>query len=330
MRIRRIISAALAVALLCLAGPPAVAQEPAKVPRIGILAPRTRADGARYNEAFIRGLREKGWEPGKNVIIEYRFGEGRPERLPALAAELVRAHVDVIFSGTTAATSAAKSVTNTVPIVVATGSDVVELGFVQSLARPGGNITGLAWDVGLESFGKALELLKECLPRARRMAALTNSGNAAHVAGMKHVQSRAESIGVQLLHVPVRRAEDFEQAFAGMAAERVEGVLVLADSYFGFHRARIHELAARRRLPAMYGLREHAETGGLMSYGVDAPDNFRRAAAYVDKILRGAKPGDLPMEQPNKFELVINLKTAKALGLTIPKPFLLRADQLIE
>jgi len=235
VRTGRIIRATLAVLLLSLAGSPAPAQEPAKVPRIGILAPRTRADGARYNEAFIRGLREKGWEPGKNVIVEYRFADGRPERLPELAAELVRANVDVIFSGTTAATSAAKSVTSTVPIVVATGSDVIDLGLVQSLARPGGNITGLAWDVGLESFGKALELLKECLPRARRIAALSNGGNAAHVAGMKHVQSRAESIGVQLLHVPVRRAEDLDRAFAGMAAERADAVLVLADSYFGFH-----------------------------------------------------------------------------------------------
>ena len=298
---RTALAAVLAVA--CITGPPETgAQERSKRPRIGVLGPRTRADAARYNDAFLQGLHELGWVEGKNVTIEYRWADGRAERLPALAAELVRLNVDVIFAGPTSAAVAAKSVTDTVPIVIATGVDALELGLVASLARPGGNVTGLAWDVGLATFGKGLELLKECLPRVRRVAILSNPDNRSHPIALRDVVDRGRSLGLQLQPLSARDAAEIDQAFAAMTRERAEAVLVMADSGFGFRRAQLHELAAKRRLPAMYGLREHTETGGLMSYGVDARENFRRAASYVDKILKGATPAGMPMEQPTKFD----------------------------
>jgi putative tryptophan/tyrosine transport system substrate-binding protein len=300
------------------------------VPRIGVLGPRSHADGARYVDAFRRGLRELGWIEGKNVVIEYRWADGRAERLPDLAAELVRLKVDVIFAGATSVTLAVRSATDTIPIVMATGGDPVELRLVASLARPGGNVTGLAYSVGSDTFGKQLELLKEVVPKVRRVAVLYNPTNPAQALAMKEVTARARSLGLQLQLLEARGPNEFDGAFSAMAKERVGALLVVADAFFGFHRERLRDLAAKNRLPAIYGLREHTEAGGLMSYSVDILDSFGRAASYVDKILKGAKPADLPVEQPTKFELVINIKTAKALGLTITPSLLVRADRTIE
>jgi len=306
------------------------AQEPGKIPRVGSLGPRNRSDGAPFLNAFARGLRELGWVEGKNIVIEHRWAEGRSERLPQLAAELVRLNVDVILVANTPGAIAAKNVTSTIPIVMAISADPVKLGLVESLARPGGNVTGLSFDVDLQIVNKGLELLQQAVPNLRRVAVLSNPGNPGHGLAVQNVKAAARALGVQLQFLEARSPYDFESAFAAMARERAGGLLVVPDSTFGLHRKRLQELAAKGRLPAMYGFREHAEAGGLMSYGVDVSDNFRRAAAYVDKILKGAKPADLPVEQPTKFELVINLKTAKALGLTIAPSLLARADQVIE
>jgi putative ABC transport system substrate-binding protein len=314
-------------AMLLAAPLAAEAQEPGKRPRVGFLGPRTRADAAPYLDAFLLGLREIGWVEGKNIFIEYRWAEGRQERLPDLAAELVRLKVDVILAGPTSAAVAAKNATSTIPIVTTSAGDP-GVGLVASLARPGANVTGLSFSVEMATIGKGLELLKETVPKVRRVAVLSNPANPAHALARKEVAAR--SVGVQLQLLEARGPTELDSAFAAMARERAGAVLVIADSTFGFHRTRLRDLAAKGRLPAMYGLREHPEVGGLMSYGADNRDNFRRAATYVDKILRGAKPADLPVEQPTKFELVINLKTAKALGLTIPQSLLQRADEIIQ
>ena len=308
----------------------AEAQEPGKVPRIGILLPRTPSDGAPSLQALLQGLRELGWVEGQNMMIEYRWAEGRSDRLPGLAAELVRLKVDVIHAGTTGAAMAAKNATSTIPIVMATGGDPVTLGLVASLARPGGNVTGLSYSVSLETVGKQLELLKEVVPKARRMAVLSNPTNPSHVLALRQAGSVARSLGLQLQPLEARGPDEFDRAFATMARERAGALFVMPDPVFGFERARLQALAVKSRLPAMYGLREFTEAGGLMSYAPDVRDNFRRSATYVDRILKGAKPADLPVEQPTKFELVINLKTAKALGLTIPPAVLARADEVIE
>jgi putative ABC transport system substrate-binding protein len=254
----------------------------------------------------------------------------RFDRLPDLAAELVRLKVDIIVAAPTPAAVAAKNATGTIPIVMTVVGDPVGIGLIASLARPGGNVTGLSYSVGVETFGKGLELLKAALPKVRRMAILSNPGNPSHVLAIRDLKVAAGSLGVQLQFLEARGPNEFDGAFAAMAKERVGALLVVADSVFNFHRARLTDLAARSRLPTMYGIRENVEAGGLMSYGASVPDLYRRAAGYVDKILKGAKPADLPVEQPTKFELVINLKTAKALGLTIPQSLLLRADQVIE
>jgi putative ABC transport system substrate-binding protein len=328
-----IIRAALAVVLACTVLSTtrgAEAQEPGKVTRIGILAPRTRAGGALYVDPFVQGLRELGWAEGKNCVIEYRWAEGKAERLPALAAELVRLKVDVILAPTTASAVAARNATKTIPIVVAAVNDPVELGLAQGLARPGGNVTGLTFGVGSELFGKQLAFLKETVPTIRRVAVLYNQDNPGYAPAIRDVKAAASAAGVQLHVLGVRRSDEFERAFAVMARERAEALLVVADGWLAFNRVRLQSFVATSRLPAMYGLREHTEVGGLMSYATDIPDNFRRAATYVDKILKGAKAAELPIEQPRKFELVINLKTAKALSLKIPPSLLLRADQVIE
>jgi putative tryptophan/tyrosine transport system substrate-binding protein len=306
------------------------AQQPGKVPRVGFLGPRSRSDGTPYLDAFLQGLRELGWVEGQNIAIEYRFAEGRLDRLAALAAELVRLKVDVILAASTPPAVAAKSATSTIPIVMATSADPVELGLVASLARPGGNVTGLSFSVALDVVGKELELLKETVPKVRRVAVLWNPANPGNTLAMKTLRNTARSLSVQLQLLEARSPNEFEAAFAAMAREGAGALLVVPDSIFGLHRARLQDLAAKSRLPAMYGLREHTEAGGLMSYAVDLRDSFRRSATYVDKILKGAKPADLPVEQPTKFELVINLKTAKALGLTIPQSVLLRADEVIQ
>jgi putative ABC transport system substrate-binding protein len=306
------------------------AQQPGKVPRVGFLGPRSRSDGTPYLDAFLQGLRELGWVEGQNIAIEYRFAEGRLDRLAALAAELVRLKVDVILAASTPPAVAAKSATSTIPIVMATSADPVELGLVASLARPGGNVTGLSFSVALDVVGKELELLKETVPKVRRVAVLWNPANPGNTLAMKTLRNTARSLSVQLQLLEARSPNEFEAAFAAMAREGAGALLVVPDSIFGLHRARLQDLAAKSRLPAMHGLREHTEAGGLMSYAVDLRDSFRRSATYVDKILKGAKPADLPVEQPTKFELVINLKTAKALGLTIPQSVLLRADEVLQ
>jgi putative ABC transport system substrate-binding protein len=306
------------------------AQAPGKVPRVGILGPRNLSDGAGFFDAFRQGLRELGWVEGQNIAIEYRLAEGRLDRLPHLAAELVRLKVDVILATSTPPAVAAKNATTTIPIVMATSADPVGQRLVASLARPGGNVTGLSFSVGLEVVGKELELLKETVPTVRRVAVLSNPANPGHALAIKNVQSRARALGVQLLLLVARDPNEFEPAFAAMTRERAGALLVVPDAVFGLHRARLQDLAVKSRLPAMYGLREHTEAGGLMSYAVDLRDSFRRSATYVDKIPKGAKPADLPIEQPTKFELVINLKTAKSLGLQVPETLLARADEVIE
>jgi putative ABC transport system substrate-binding protein len=307
----------------------AEAQQAAKVPRIGYLSTGSSTANP-FLEAFRQGLREAGWVEGQNVRIEYRWAEGRFDRLPALATELVRLKVDVIVAAPTASAVAAKNATGTIPIVMANAADPLELGLIASLARPGGNVTGVAYSVNLEILGKGLELLKETVPTVRRVAVLSNPANPAQASAIGHVKAAAKSLGVQLQLLPARGPDDFEGAFAAMAKERAGALLVVPESMFVSHRTRLAELAARSQLPAAYGVREHAEAGGLMSYGPSLTANSRRAGLFVDKILKGANPADLPVEQPTKFELVINLRTAKALGLTIPPSVLARADEVIE
>jgi putative ABC transport system substrate-binding protein len=281
-------------------------------------------------DAFRQGLRELGWVEGQNIVIDYRFAEGRFDRLPDLAVELVQLKVDIIVAQPTPAAAAAKNATKTIPIVMISVGDPVGLGLIASLARPGGNVTGSSYSVGLEITGKLLELLKETVPKARRVAILSNPANPAHPLAIREVSVAARSLGVQLQLLEARGPNEFDGAFAAMAKERVGALLVVADGLFILHRARLADLAARSRLPAIYGYREHVEVGGLMSYGSSTRDLYRRSATFVDKILKGAKPADLPVEQPTKFELVINLQTAKALGLTIPPSLLGRADEVIQ
>ena len=326
---RVVLAAGLAGGLLAV--PLAATAQPAvKIHRIGFLAYTEPAETNSGFTAFRQGLRDLGWIDGKNVAIEYRWAEGRAERLPDLAAELVRLKVDVILAATTTAAVAAKKATSTVPIVMATASDPEALGLVASLARPGGNVTGLSFGVGLGSISKQLELLREALPGVVRVAVLSNPANPAQPLFVREVKDAARSLGVQARFLEARGPEDLDGAFARMARERAGALLVISDPVFYRYRERLRDLAARNRLPAMYGIRVYPEAGGLMSYGIDNRDNFRRSTAYVDKMLKGAMPADLPVEQPTKFELVINLKTARALGLTIPPAMLARADQVIE
>jgi putative ABC transport system substrate-binding protein len=314
------------------AGPLATeAQQAGKVVRIGFLTMVNLAAAPHAPEAFRQGLRDLGYVEGRNLVIEYRDAEGKPERLPALAAELVRLKVDIIVAVATQGVAAAKKATETIPIVMISGSaDPVGLGFIASLARPGGNVTGLTFSVGPEIAGKQLELLKEIVPKVRRVAILSNPASPVQPLFIRELNVAARSLGVQLQLLEVRGPDEFDGAFAAMATERVGALLVVADSMLILHRTRLADLAARSRLPVAYGTRDNVEVGGLLSYGPSVRDLFRRGATYVDKILKGAKPGDLPVEQPTKFELVINLKTAKALGLTIPQSVLGRADEVIQ
>ena len=309
----------------------AFAQQPGKVWRIGFLAPRSRptpSDPDVYS-AFPQGMRELGYVEGKIFVVEWRFADGKFERLPGLAAELVKMKVDVIVAAGTVATEAAQRATTTIPIVIAASLDPVGSGFVKSLARPGGNITGLS--LATSDFSpKHLELLMTAMPKLSRVAVLVNPDNSAHPGVLKSVQAAAQKLGVQVLTVNARTPEDIERGIAMMRRERAEGVIVAADAFFILQRRQIAELALRHRLASIAANREHAEAGDLMSYGQNVADFYRRAATFVDKILKGAKPGDLPIEQPAIFELVINRKTAKTLGITIPQELLLRADKVIE
>jgi putative ABC transport system substrate-binding protein len=307
----------------------AEAQAPAKVPRIGFLMSSSATDAPLQFEEFRQGLRELGYVEGKSIAIEYRFAENRLERLPALATELVRMKVDLIVAAFPPDADAAKQATSTIPIVFAVSGDPVAGGLVASLARPGGNITGLA-SLGPDVVGKQLEMLKEVAPKVTRVAVLENPGNPSHPVVLRQAEGAARVLGLKLHTLQARTPAEIDAAFAAMRSQRSSGVLVLRDAMFRSRRAQIVALAAKGRLPAVYGFRDEAEAGGLMAYGSRNVEMFRRAATYVDKILKGAKPADLPVEQPTKFELVINLKTAKALGLTIPPSLLGRADEVIQ
>ncbi len=313
----------------------AKAQQPAKVPRIGFLA--TSPTNPNY-EAFRQGLHEFGYVEGRNIAIERRYSEGKVERLPDLAAELVRHKVDVIVVDACGAPlNAASQATSTIPIVVAAcNDDLVATGLISSLARPGGNITGLS-ELTPELGAKRLELLKEAVPKVRRVAVLWNPTYSERFSASfrfwssdwTEIRAAAQVLGITLQSVEVRGPDDFDTAFSAMSRERADSLIAFSDPLIVFHGRRVTDLAAKSRLPAVYASREVVDAGGLMSYGPSSTDMFRRAAVYVGKILKGAKPADLPMEQPTKFELVINLKTAKALGLTIPQSLLRRVDEVI-
>jgi putative ABC transport system substrate-binding protein len=300
----------------------------AQVPHIGYLSPLSPTDGM-VLEAFRQGLRELGYVEGQSIVIEYRFAEGRPERLPTLAAELVRLKMSVIVATSSPAPEAAKQATRTIPIVFAVVGNPVAAGLVTSVARPGGNLTGLS-TMGSEVVGKQLELLKEIVPKVSRVAVLRNPNNVSSPAVLREAEGAARTLGVQLHIVHASTPDEIDAAFAAMRNQHVGGVLVGRDALFREQRTKIAALAVKSRLPAVYGIREGAEAGGLMAYGASVTLMYRRAAVYVDKILKGAKPADLPVEQPTKFELVINLKTAKALGMTIPQSLLQRADEVIQ
>jgi putative ABC transport system substrate-binding protein len=307
------------------------AQQAAKVVRIGILGnlPRTEAQGADLWGAFVQGLRELGYVEGHNLMIEERSSEGRYEQLAAFADELVRLKVDVIVVPAGQNAKAAQQATRTIPIVAASLSDPVGTGLATSFAHPGGNVTGFSF-AGSELAGKQLELLKEMVPRLSRVAVLANPDNRSHAAWVTEAVAATRSLQLRLHPLKARRADELDGAFATLASQRAGALLVVPDSMFLLQRARIADLAAKRRVPAMYGLREHVDAGGLAFYGASLRESFRRAATYVDKIIKGAHPGDLPIEQPTRFELVINLKVAGALGLKIPPLLLARADAVIE
>ena len=307
------------------------AQQVAKVARIGYLTANLAAS-LHLREAFLQGLRDRGYVEGRNVVIEYRDAEGKYERFPALAAELVALKVDVIVVTSTPAAVVVKQATRTIPIVFTWAADPVESGLVTSLARPGGNITGLSF-LAPDLIGKRLELLKQAVPGVSRVAALWHPGD--YVESMEkdmltEADRAARALGLRLQVVEARGPEDFDRAFSDMSRARADAVTVQSTNIFFIERRRLVDLAAKHRLPAVYQTRESVDAGGLMSYGPNIADLHRRAATYVDKILKGAKPGDLPVEQPTKLELVINFKTAKALGLTIPPSVLGRADEIIQ
>jgi ABC-type uncharacterized transport system substrate-binding protein len=316
------------VVLLAVAGI-AEPQQLTKIPRIGFLGATSPAALAARVQAFRQGLHELGYVEGKNIVLEYRWAEGRNERLPDLAAELVRLKVDVIVTAGPTDNRAAKEATNTIPIVMAQDNDPVGNRLVASLGRPGGNITGLA-TLTPELSGKRLEILKEIVPRLSRVAVLGTSIQPGNAQALRETELAAGALAVQLQYLEVGGPEDIETAFRGASKRRAEAILLLASYVFNIHRIQTLDLALKSRLPAIYRTSEFVEDGGLLSYGVNIAELYRRAATYVDKILKGAKPADLPVEQPTKFELVINLKTAKQIGLTIPPNVLVRADRVIK
>ncbi len=327
---RRTFLATLAGGLL--AAPLAAEAQPReKVPRVGYLSPGSSSDPARLRrfEAFRQGLRELGYVEGQNIAIESRWAEGKYDRYSALAADLVRLKVDVIVAVGGRATQDAQQATRTIPIVMSVVIDPVGSGLVASLARPGGNITGLTI-MASDLVGKQLEVLKEVVPKVSRVALLWNPANPGSAPQLREAEAAARALRVRLQTLEARVPQEIDSAFAAMTRERAGALVVLADAIFTNQVKQIADLAAKRRLPTVYALREYAEAGGLMVYGANPLDLERRAATFVDKILKGAKPADLPIEQPSKFELIINLKSAKALGLTIPQSLLLRADEVIQ
>src|SRR5262250_806709 len=314
-----------------LAAPLAVGAQPApKIAKIGFLSASTPAASAHLLKAFRQGLRELGQVDGKTFVLELRYGEGRSERLPDLARELVHLKVDVIVTSTDVAIAAVRQQTRTIPIVMTTSTDPLGTGFVASLAHPGGNVTGLS-TMSPDLTGKRLELLREAVPGLSRVAFLWNPEVRGAVLDYNQTEGAARSLGLQLQSVEAARAEDLDRAFSEITEQRAQALIVPSPNPVTFaNQGRIVSFVQRNRLPSMYAVREYVDNGGLMSYGANTADLYRRAATFVDKILKGAKPADLAVEQPTKFELVINLKTAKALGLTIPPSVLLRVDQVIE
>ncbi len=304
------------------------AQQPGKLPTIGFLGATTPSAMGQWAAAFMQRLRELGWIEGRTIAIDVRWAEGRTERLIEIATEFVRIKVDVIVTHSAAPVFAAMQATSVIPIVFAVANDPLGSGLVASLARPGGNVTGLS-NQATDLAGKRLELLREVLPGLRRPAIMANVDAPAAVLEMGEVQAAARALGVEAVTLEIRRAEDIAPAFDALKG-RADALFVCADPLAVVHRVQINTLAQGARLPTIFGFREFVEAGGLMSYGPNFPDQFRRAADFVDKILRGAKPGDIPVEQPTKFELVINLKTAKALGLTVPLIMRMTADEVIE
>ena len=327
---RRVFMASLASGLL--AAPMAGEAQPwEKVPRIGYLSPGSSSDSARLRrfEAFRQGLRERGYVEGQNVAIESRWAEGKYDRYPTLAADLVRLKVDVIVTVGGAATRAVQQATRTIPIVMSVVIDPVGSGFVPSLAHPGGNVTGLSM-MAADLVGKQLAVLQEVTPKVVRVALLWNPANPGSLPQLRAAEAVARALRVRLQTLEARVPREIDSAFAAMTREQAGALVVLVDAIFTNQVGQIAELAAKSRLPSIYGQREYTEAGGLMVYSSDPLDLETRAATFVDKILKGAKPADLPIEQPSKFELIINLKTARALGLTIPPSLLQRADQVIE
>jgi ABC-type uncharacterized transport system substrate-binding protein len=304
-------------------------QQTGKMSRVGRLTPTTAAISTEANDGFREGMRALGWAEGKSYAIETRYADGVAGRLPGLAAELVRLNVDVILAGSIQGALAAKNATATIPIVMVTSGDPVALALVASLARPGGNVTGVTV-LGQELSAKRLELLKEVVPSTNRVAVLCDPTVPDTAPTVNRVRETAQALGVQLRVWEIRDPSELEKAFAAMSSERLGALLVLPDILLNQYRRRIVQLANNNRMSVVYPFREHVEAGGLMFYGATFREMYRRAASHVDKILKGAKPADIPVEQPTKFELVINLKTARALGLTIPQTLLLRADQVIQ
>src|SRR5713226_1684133 len=315
-------------ALLLALSIPAEAQQPKKVPRIGFLSALSPSALSAWTEAFRQGLRELGYVEGKTFVVEYRWAEGKIERLPDLATELVRLKVDVIVTSSAAPTRAAKEATTTIPIVMGFDNDPVGNGFVASLAHPGGNITGLS-TLAPEISGKQLELLKEIVPRLSRVAVLGSSTTPGSAQARREIELAAGALKVQLQYLDVLSPKDIETVFREASKGRANAVLALQSTVLISQRKQIADLAVKNRLPAIYYSVEFVEDGGLMTYSVSVNDSFRRAATYVDKILKGRKPADLPVEQPMKFEFIINLKAAKQIGLTIPHEVLARADKVI-
>jgi len=317
------------LALLALGAVPlaAVAQPAGKVYRIGFLwdSPAAFPDAI---EAFRQGLRDLGYVEGRNIAIEYRWAEGKPERMRELAEELVRLKVDLIMAPSSIYTGAAKRATSTIPIVFLSHADPLRSGHIASLGHPGGNITGVSLMM-TETNVKGLELFKEAVPGLSHVAVIWDPATPSHGPGLKAVEAAGPSLGLRILSVPVRSATEYESAFSTMMRERADGVLVLSTPLFIAGAKPLAELALTHKLPSLFGPKHHVLAGGLMSYSPDRPALYRRGAIFVDKILKGAKPADLPVEQPTKFELVINLKTARAIGLTIPKSVLTRADEVI-
>jgi len=301
------------------------AQQPKKVPRIGYLS----AGSPPPNRAFWQGMREFGYVESQNILVDYRWAEGKPERLPELTADLIRLKVEVVFAFGTQAALAAKSTATTTPVIFHTHADPVEAGFAASLARPGGNLTGLTL-MAPQLVGKRLALLKEALPAASSVAVLVNTTNPGMQSTLRHLEAAAQSLGVKLQILEARTPDEVESIFGSMVSHRASALYATLDPLFLDHRTRIVEFAAREQLPALYDVKPFVEAGGLMSYGPNFADSFRRVASFLDKILKGAKPADLPVLQPTRLELVINLKTSRALGLEIPPKVLALADEVVE